>query len=144
MMQGGKNLMQKRMVKKGLVLGIIILLFGVSVVPGVSIKDKDMDIIYDADNGDIDIKIRGGFGCWIIIKNNGDENITVDFNITGSGIFSDKKFNDSGNLSVNPKSVALFKRFISGFMRITVTVEYEDETLTRSGFSIALFVIFLP
>ena len=136
--------MQKSLVRKGLVLGIIVLFVGAGVVPGVSIQDKDMDIIYDADNGDIDIKIRGGFGCWIIITNNGDENITVDFNITGSGIFSDKKFNDSGNLSVNPKSVALFKRFTSGFMRITVTVEYEDETLTRSGFSIMLFVIFLP
>ena len=136
--------MQKNLVRKGLVLGIIVLFIGVSVVPGVSIKDKDMDIIYDVDNGDIDIKIRGGFGCWITITNNGDEKITVDFNITGSGIFSDKKFNDSGNLSVNPNSVALFKRFISGFMRITATAEYEDETLTRSGFSIMLFVIFLP
>jgi hypothetical protein len=136
--------MQNSLIRKGLVIGVIVLFIGVSVVPGVSIKDKDMDIIYDVDNGDIDLKIRGGFGCWIIITNNGDENITVDFNITGSGIFSDKKFNDSGNLSVNPKSVALFKRFISGFMRITATVEYEDETLTRSGFSIMLFVIFLP
>ena len=136
--------MQKNLVRKGLVLGIIVLFVGASVVSGVNIKDKDMDIIYDVDNGDIDIKIRGGFGCWITITNNGDEKITVDFNITGSGIFSDKKFYDSGNLSVNPNSVALFKRFTSGFMRITATVEYEDETLTRSGFSIMLFVIFLP
>jgi len=136
--------MYKDMWRKGLVVGIIVLFIGASVVSGTSIKDKDRDIIYDVDNDDIDIKIKGGFGCWIIITNNGDENITVDFNITGSGIFSDKKFNDSGNLSVNPKSVTLFKRFISGFMRITATVEYEDETLTRSGFSIVLFVIFLP
>ncbi len=117
---------------------------GASGVTGVSIKYKERDNIYDVDNGDIDLKIRGGLGCWIIITNNGDENITVDFNITGSGIFSDKKFNDSGNLSVNSNSVTLFKRFTSGFMRITATVEYEDETLTRSGFSIMLFVIFLP
>ena len=136
--------MQKSLVRKGLVLGIIVLFIGVSVVPGVSIKDKDMDSIYDADKGDIELKIRGGFGITIVITNNGDESITVDFNITGSGIFSDKKFYVSGNLSVNPNSVALFKRFISGFMRITATVEYEDETLTRSGFSIMLFVIFLP
>ena len=136
--------MQKSLVRKGLVLGIIVLFIGASGVTGVSIKYKERDNIYDVDNGDIDIKIRGGFGCWIIITNNGDENITVDFNITGSGIFSDKKFYDSGNLSVNPNSVTLFKRFISGFMRITATVEYEDETLTRSGFSIMLFVIFLP
>jgi len=136
--------MQNNMWKKGLVLGIIVLFIGASGVTGVSIKYKERDNIYDVDNGDIDIKIRGGFGCWIIITNNGDEKITIDFNITGSGIFSDKNFYDSGNLSVNPKSVTLFKSFISGFMRITATVEYEDETLTRSGFSIMLFVIFLP
>ena len=136
--------MQNNMWKKGLVLGIIVLFIGASGVTGVSIRYKERDNIYDVDNGDIDIKIRGGFGCWIIITNNGDEKITVDFNITGSGIFSDKNFYDSGNLSVNPKSVTLFKRFISGFMRITATVEYEDEALTRSGFSIMLFVIFLP
>ena len=136
--------MHKDLLRQGLVVGVIVLFIGVSVVPGMSIKDKDMDIIYDVDNSDIDLKIRGGFGCWIIITNNGDENITVDFNITGSGIFNDKKFYDSGNLSVNPNSVTLFKRFISGFMRITATVEYEDETLTRSGFSMMLFVIFLP
>ena len=136
--------MHKSLIRKGLVVGIIVLFIGASGVTGVSIKYKERDNIYDVDNGDIDIKIRGGFGCWIIITNNGDEKITVDFNITGSGIFSDKNFYDSGNLSVNPKSVTLFKSFISGFMRITATVEYEDETLTRSGFSIMLFVIFLP
>ena len=136
--------MKKSLFMKGLVVGIIVLFVGVSAVSGVNIKDKERDNIYDVNNGDVDLKIRGGFGCWIIITNNGDENITVDFNITGSGIFSDKKFYDSGNLSVNPNSVTLFKRFISRFMRITATVEYEDETLTRSGFSIMLFVIFLP
>ena len=136
--------MKKSLFRKGLVVGIIVLFVGVSAVSGVNIKDKERDNIYDVNNGDVDLKIRGGFGCWIIITNNGDENITVDFNITGSGIFSDKKIYDSGNLSVNPNSVALFKRFTSGFMRITATVEYEDETLTRSGFSMMLFVIFLP
>ena len=136
--------MKKSLVRKGLILGIIVLFIGASGVTGVSIKDKERDNIYDVDNGDIDIKIRGGFGITIMITNNRDENITVDFNITADGILSDREFDDSGQLLVESHGVSVLKKFVRGFMKLNVTVEIEEETLMRSGFSILSLVFFLP
>ena len=136
--------MHKSLVKKGLALGILFLLIGVSAVSGVNIKDKERDNIYDVNNGDIDLKIRGGFGITIVITNNRDENITVEYNITADGIFNDREFNDSGQLIVKSHGVSILKKFVRGFMRLNVTVESEEETLMRSGFSILSLVFFLP
>ena len=136
--------MHKSLVKKGLALGILFLLIGVSAVSGVNIKDKERDNIYDVNNGDIDLKIRGGFGITIVITNNRDENITVEYNITADGIFNDREFNDSGQLIVKSHGVSILKKFVRGFMKLNVTVESEEETLIRSGFSILSLVFFLP
>ena len=136
--------MRTSLVRKGLVVGIIVLFVGASLVTGVSIKYKERDNIYDVDNGDIDIKIRGGFGITIVITNNRDENITVEFNITADGIFSDREFDDSGQLVVESNGVSVLKKFVRGFMKLNVTVESEEETLMRSGFSILSLVFFLP
>ncbi|GAH53046.1 unnamed protein product, partial [marine sediment metagenome] len=45
--------MQKRLVRKGLVLGIIVLFVGIGIVPGSSIKDRNRDYIVfsTADSG---------------------------------------------------------------------------------------------
>ena len=136
--------MQKNLIKKGLALGILFLLIGVSAVSGVNIKDKERDNIYDVDKGDIELKIRGGLGTTIMITNNRDENITVEYNITADGIFNDREFNDSGQLIVKSHGVSILKKFVRGFMKLNVTVESEEETLMRSGFSILSLVFFLP
>jgi len=136
--------MYKSLGRKGLVLGMIVLFVGTSIVPGMSVKDNYRDITYDVDNGDIELKIRGGFGITIMITNNRDENITVEYNITADGIFSDREFNDSGQLLVKSHGVSVLKKFVRGFMRLNVTVESEEETLIRSGFSILSLVFFLP
>ncbi len=136
--------MQKSFIRKGLVVGIIVLFVGTSIVPGMSAKDNYRDIIYDVDNGDIYIKIRGGFGITIMITNKLDENITVEFNITADGIFSDRGSNTSGQLAVTSQGVSVLKKFVHGFMKLNVTVEYEEETLMRSGFSLLSLVFFLP
>ena len=136
--------MKNNVFKRGLVIGIIFLFIGASVVPGMSVKDNYRDNIYDVDKGDIELKIRGGFGITIVITNNRDENITVEYNITADGIFNDREFNDSGQLIVKSHGVSILKKFVRGFMRLNVTVESEEETLMRSGFSILSLVFFLP
>jgi len=129
---------------RGIALGIIVLFVGAGVVSGVGIKYKERDNINAVDNGDIDIKIRGGFGITIMITNKLDENITVEFNITADGIFSDRGSNTSGQLVVTSQGISVLKKFVHGFMKLNVTVEYEEETLMRSGFSILSLVFFLP
>ena len=136
--------MQKRMLRKGIVIGIMILFVGVSIVPGMNIKDNNRDIINDVNKGDIELKIRGGIGTTIMITNNHDENITVEYNITADGILSDREFDDSGQVIVKAHGVSVLKKFVRGFMRLNVTVESEEETLMRSGFSILSLVFFLP
>ena len=130
--------MKKSMAQKGYVLGLVVVIFTVSIASAMRVNDT-----YTCENGDIELKIRGGFGYWIIVTNNLDVNITATFSINASAIFTNRTFNDSGRLSVKPQYVALYKGFVPGFMRIKATVEGEGETLTRSGFSFARFVIFL-
>lgn len=95
------------------------------------------------DKDDIEILVRGGFGTTIKVTNNLDEDITVDFNITANGIFSDRIFDDEGQLEVEAHEVSVLKKFVRGFMRLNVTVECEDITIVKSGFSILSLVFFL-
>ena len=132
-------IMVNPMNQKGLLVVLFIILLSVSLSPVTGSTNTDF-----GKNGDIELKIRGGLGYWIIVTNNLDQNISVDFMINGSGILTNRTFNDTGSLSVQPQFVALYKGSIPGFMKISVTVEAGGETLTRSGISFARFILFLP
>jgi len=90
-------------------------------------------------NNDFDLYIEGGIGLTIGAINYGNQTLTVSYNIT-TGIFGRNVVN--GEFQVPPHQEIGIRTIGFSITPLSVTLSAENETLTRTGIAIMIFVIF--
>lgn len=94
--------------------------------------------------GDIDISIKGGFGCNILINNHSNDTVIASFNYTADGLFTNRTLTDQGaNITIKPFLMFTYWRAVPRIMSLQVSVQAGGILLTRHGFSIMYITFFL-
>ena len=91
--------------------------------------------------GDIDISIKGGFGCHILIHNHSNDTVMGSINYTADGFFRHRS--EQANITILPFSMLESWIAHPGIMNLNVSVQAGDILLTRHGFSIMCITFFL-
>ena len=91
--------------------------------------------------GDIDISIKGGFGCNILINNHSNDTVIGSINYTADGLF--RHLSKQANFPILPFSMLTSWIGHPGIMSLNVSVQAGDILLTRHGFSIMCITFFL-
>ena len=92
--------------------------------------------------GDVDISIKGGFGCLIRINNHSNDTVIASINYTADGLFRHRS--EQANIGILPFSMGTYWITHPGIMSLNVSVQAGGILLTRHGFSIMYITFFLP
>ncbi|MCX6664389.1 MAG: hypothetical protein NTZ75_09120 [Euryarchaeota archaeon] len=92
--------------------------------------------------GDVDISIKGGFGCHILINNHSNDTVNGSINITADGLFRHRS--EQANIVIMPFSTLGSWIAMPGIISLNVSVQAGGILLTRHGFSIMYITFFLP
>ena len=137
--------MQKNIVNKGLVAGIILLLIGMS-IPSTSASSNE-DISINISAGMLRKEWgRFGLGYCIVVANHGDEKITGISYVNYSMLSGQHLGSDMVIFTVNPLCEHVIQTCSSGMLpvkRMFVTVIVEDVVATKSGYEVGPFVFLL-
>jgi hypothetical protein len=91
--------------------------------------------------GDIDISIKGGFGCHILINNHSNDTVIGCINYTADNLFRHRS--EQTNITILPFSMLGSWIAHPGIISLNVSVQAGDILLTRHGFSIMRITFFL-
>ena len=92
--------------------------------------------------GDIDISVKGGFGCHILINNHSNDTVIGWINYTEDGLFRHRS--EQASITILPFSTLGSWIAYIGIMSLNVSVQAGGILLTRHGFSIMYITFFLP
>ena len=135
---------KKILIKKGLVFAVILLFLSVSVIPSTpALLDDDVKITISAG---VLRKSWGniGIGLVITVENNCNHNITIFCIVEYYTLSGDFLWNDIANFNLGPSLVWGYEIFtiidFHPINRLTITVEADNKTASRSGIEIGPFV----
>lgn len=90
---------------------------------------------------DVTITIKGGFGCTVTIRNNGNSTINASIIINSSRIFREGGTNSTGHGLIKPGESISATSYPPGIESIYSQAQAENQTLVRKGISIFYFVL---
>lgn len=97
----------------------------------------------------VELTIQGGIGWYIHVYNHGSQEVWLNYDAEATGVFSGRTALDVHGHTNCPPDMGIGRKQTSilttvPLARITVTVECEGQSQTRSGLMIcSVFVIFL-
>ena len=89
---------------------------------------------------DVIINIKGGFGCTVIIQNNGNETINGCISIISHRLFIEGEANTTGHGPIQPGMSYSIQFTSPGFNSIYAMGQVGNLTVTKKGISVFRFV----